>query len=492
MAAGVSGRACRWAVPAVFMAVEPGRLAAMARRIQLALPPDLNDPLKDELTRMPHEDLVDLVVALVARDPANERLVALHAAERDDGQLGKQLTEAVRAVLPGSSFMDYRRAIAVARDVQEVLDEIEQVLDSGQADAAAPALKTAVTRVRTLTLRADDSSGALGDACQRAADLYATACRQGHSDPVRLARWLLKFRAESPGWPNLRLEQFVAALDDKGLAVYRAGVQEASAKQAGQDHWSRFEIDLMLLELADHDGDVETAVTLLRQREHPEYGAIVDRLRAADRPAEAIAVLDEAIAAGRVSIEGNQFWVGAQDAAATYLDIGRPEDALAVLRSIFRANPSRRTYAVLVWGAERAGTAEQERRAAWDYAAERAKRTGSGALLVDLALEEGDVERAWALADEHGPGPSWPALAAAVEDARPDRAADLYEADLATVLGPADRRSYKQAARQLQRIRDLRRSAGQAEAFNELLSQVREQHRRRPAFLTILDRAGLK
>lgn len=112
--------------------------------------------------------------------------------------------------------------------------------------------------------------------------------------------------------------------------------------------------------------------------------------------------------------------------------------------------------------------------------------------MVDLALEEGDVERAWALADEHGAGQSWPALAAAVEDAHPDRAADLYEAELATALGPADRRSYKQAARQLQQIRDLRRSAGQEEAFTDLLSQVREQHRRRPAFLTILDRAGLK
>jgi uncharacterized Zn finger protein len=143
-------------------------------------------------------------------------------------------------------------------------------------------------------------------------------------------------------------------------------------------------------------------------------------------------------------------------------------------------------------GAERSGTAEQERRAAWDYAAERAKRTGSGALLVDLALEEGDVDRAWALADEHGAGQSWPALAAAVEGTHPDRAADLYEADLANVLGPADRRSYKQAARHLQRIRDLRRSAGQGDTFTRMLSQVREQHRRRTAFLTILDRAGLK
>ncbi len=465
----------------------------MARRIRPVAEPEPNEQLDQRLAGMSHEGLVDLVLALVARDPANERLVALHTATGgDDVNLGKHLAEAVRSVLPSSGFVDYRRGLAVARDVQEVLDEVEKVLEAGEPDAAAPALKTALTRVRTLTLRADDSSGALGDACQRAADLYAKACRQGHPDPVRLARWLVKFRCESPGWPNQRLAQFVPAWDDKALAAYRAGVQEASVRGAGDDHWSHFEIDLMLLELADHDGDVDAAVALLRQREHPEYGAIVDRLRAADRPADAVAVLDEAVAAGRVALEGNQFWIDARDAAATYVDIGRPEDALGLLNRLFRGSPSRRTYAALVWGAQRAGRAEQERRAAWDYAAERARRAGSGALLVDLALEEGEVERAWALANEHGSGQSWPALAAAVEDTHPDRAADLYEAELAAVLGPADRRSYKQAARHLQRIRDLRRSAGQDQAFTELVSHVREQHRRRPAFLTILDRAGLK
>ncbi len=473
-------------------ALQAGRLVAMARRIRPVSEPEPNEQLGQRLAGMSHEDLVDLVVALVARDPANERVVDLHIATGGDAHLGRQLSEAVRAVVPSSGFVDYRRGLAVARDVQEVLDEVDKVLDSRQADTVAPALKTALTRVRTLTLRADDSSGALGDACQRAADLYAKACRKGRPGGVRLARWLVKFRCESPGWPNLTLEQFVAALDDKALAAYRAGVQEADVKQAGVDHWSRFEIDLMLLELADRDGDVDAAVTLLRQREHPEYGAIVDRLRTANRPAEAVAVLDEAVAAGRVALESNQFWIGARDAAATYLDIGRPEDALGVLRRLFRGSPSRRTYAALLWGAQRAGTVEQERRAAWDYAADRAERAGSGALLVDLALEEGDVERAWALAEEHGPGQSWPVLAAAVEDARPDRAADLYEAELPTVLGPADRRSYKQAAGDLQRIRDLRRSAGQEEAFTELLGQVREQHRRRPAFLSILDRSGLK
>ena len=57
-----------------------------------------------------------------------------------------------------------------------------------------PALLRALTRLRKITEQADDSSGSIGDQCQRAADLYARACRLGEPDPVKLATWLVKFR----------------------------------------------------------------------------------------------------------------------------------------------------------------------------------------------------------------------------------------------------------------------------------------------------------
>ncbi len=44
----------------------------------------------------------------------------------------------------------------------------------------------------------------------------------------------------------------------------------------------------MLLELADHDGDVDRAVDLLTERLHPQYGAIIARLRAAGRDDEVV------------------------------------------------------------------------------------------------------------------------------------------------------------------------------------------------------------
>ena len=37
-------------------------------------------------------------------------------------------------------------------------------------------------------------------------------------------RWPVKFRDESPGWPDVELADFVEAFDEKAVAAYRKGV----------------------------------------------------------------------------------------------------------------------------------------------------------------------------------------------------------------------------------------------------------------------------
>src|SRR5205823_6161452 len=154
----------------------------------------------------------------------------------------------------------------------------EELLAAGRAEAVRPALQRALTRLRKVSAHADDSGGVLGDACQRAADLHARACREGSPDPAKLARWLLKLRLESPGWPHTPLADYAGALD---LDVYRRGVARAS---------DSFEVQQMRLELLDHDGYVDGAIAFLSSGEHVRYGAIIARLGA--RPDEALAWLD--------------------------------------------------------------------------------------------------------------------------------------------------------------------------------------------------------
>jgi uncharacterized Zn finger protein len=436
------------------------------------------------------------LVDLVEQDPGVRRALELRAAAKtgDVSALAEELDAMVKQALSFRGFIDYRRSFGVARDADLMLDELETYLDAGTADALLPALLRAVTRLRKVVLQGDDSAGVLGNACQRAAELYARACREGHPDRKKLARWLVRFRESSPGWPQLELGDFVAAFDDTALAVYRREVSKLDERQAGQDRWQRFEADRMLLELADHDGDVDRAIELLSDGEHTSYGAIIERLRAAARDDEAVGWIDRAVAAGRVSghATANEFWLDPKEIARTYLAINRTDDAIAVLRADFTQRADLASFRQLLDVAEECGRREAERSWALEKALELASRPyGDGALLVDIALADGDLETAWSAARELGAGHKWRALADASKDYAPREAAALYRADVEKDLQYADTSKYADIARRLAAMQDLFARAEAKEEFDAYLAELRETYRRRRSLMSALERQGL-
>ena len=406
-----------------------------------------------------------------------------------------ELDAYVRNTLAFRGFVDYRRSFEVAEVASEVLDELETHLNSGAAEIVRPALLRALTRLRKITEQADDSSGSIGDQCQRAADLYARACRLGEPDPVKLATWLVKFRADSPGWPNVVLADFVDAFDEQALGTYRRAVAALDRKLEERDQWGRFEVDAMLLELADHDGDVDRAVHLLAQREHPQYGAIVDRLRAVGRTEDAVAWIDRAVADGRVTSHGggNAYWLSPDDVAATYRGLGRIEDAVAVLRADFMRQPSVPTYRVLLDFAAGIDRADTERTWALDHARQLAAsdRYAAGAVLVQLLLSEGDVDAAWQAADRYGPGWAWRELADRGAEARPVEAADLYRPQLENDLRHPNTKLYPGIAATLATMAELYERGGRSADFASFIAQIRQDYGRRPSLMKALDAKGL-
>src|SRR4051812_1428769 len=401
------GNFCKHLVATGLAAIDSGRVA-----VDAAVSGTAEAALQATVHAMDVEELRDLVLTLAQRDDGLRRLIEVRAStEAGNGtQATAELKSYVRNTLAVRGFVDYRRSFEVAGVASEVLDELENHLNGGAAETARPALLQALTRLRKITEHADDSSGSIGDECQRAADLYARACRLGEPDPVKLAAWLVKFRADSPGWPHLELADFVDSFDERALAAYRKAVTALDRKLADRDHFGRFEIDAMLLELADHDGDVERAIGLLSQREHTQYGAIIDRLRAAGRTDEAVGWIDRAVAAGRISSRGggNSYWLSPDDVATTYQGLGRIDDAVAVLRSDFARQPSVPTYRVLLDFAAGIDRADAERSWAMDHARHLASDPyAQGAVLVQLLLSEGDIDAAWEAADRYGPGWAW-------------------------------------------------------------------------------------
>lgn len=451
--------------------------------------------LEATVQAMDIDELRELVLSLAHRDGEVRRMIEVRraAASGEDTTAKAEFEAYVRTALEFRGYVDYRESYEVAQAASRVLDDLERHLNSGSAEIVRPALLCALSLLREITGNADDSSGAIGGECERAADLFAQACRLGAPNPAELAEWLATFRATSPGWPTLTLADFVDALDDRALEIYRAAVTDLDRQHAGLDQWSRFEIDAMLLELADHDGDVDRAIELLNEREHPQYGVIIARLREAGRDDEVVSWIDRAVAEGRISGQGggNDYWLSPSAVAETYRGLDRIDDAIAVLRADFVRQPVVRAYRSLLDFAATIDRAHRERAWALDHARDLADGSGSGSTLVQLALSEGDVAAAWEAADRYGPGWAWQELATQGAEARPLAAADLYRPQLDNDLQRPNTKLYPGIAATLATMAKLYEKGGCSADFASYIAKIRQDYGRRPSLMKALEAQGL-
>jgi hypothetical protein len=220
------GNFCKHLVATGLAAIDSGRVAVDDTASTTA-----ETALEAAVQAMDVDELRELVMTIAQRDDGVRRMLEIRAttAAGDDAHANAEFETYVRNMLEFRGFVDYRRSFEVAGVASEVLDELENHVNSGAAEVVRPALLRALIRLRKITEQADDSSGSIGDQCQRAADLYARACRLGEPDPVKLASWLVKFRADSPGWPNVVLADFVDSFDEQALGTYRRAVAALDA-----------------------------------------------------------------------------------------------------------------------------------------------------------------------------------------------------------------------------------------------------------------------
>jgi hypothetical protein len=85
----------------------------------------------------------------------------------------------------------------------------------------------------------------------------------------------------------------------------------------------------------------------------------------------------------------------------------------------------------------------------------------------------------------------WLRLAESREVEQPVDALAVYECVANEVLVETDRRAYARAVRILKRARSVADAAGRRDDFTAYISRLREQHRRRPSLIALLDKAKL-
>jgi hypothetical protein len=459
------------------------------------------------LATLPIETLRELVVEMAAFTETATRQLETRAAlaSGSDEHLRKELEQAASSVLGTGRWLDYRQSFGYATRIEGFLDELEHLLDQGAADAVAPSAlpsrhtgaQEAHARRRLVGRHRASRPTGRGAVCARLPGRDA-----GPGEARSLAG---RFRDESPGWPIVTLDDFADALGVKGLTAYRKAVAAIGKRHADQpvgEFGVRFELDRMLLELADHDGDVDAAIAILGQGQHPQFVAIIDRLQAAGRDDEVITWLTRAVDADRVAVDRlgnghNSYRLDADRAVELFCAAGQQESAMALARDQLRRAPTPASYDFFLRTAARLERLEIERARVLAWLDADGWSTGQTPIV--LALHEGDVERAWAAADRWGAGHAWQLLADAQPQPRPADALGLYGPALDDALLFPGRAEAQKAVAILKRMRQLAaaadnldRSGRHVESLDDRIAEIRVTLRRRRALIEELDRAGLR
>lgn len=404
-------------------------------------------------------------------------------ASRASGDL-RQLRAEIDRGLRAGRFLGYYESRGWAHEAQPIVEEIRNAVRSSPSAELVVLIERAIGRVVKVILHADDSDGLIGDVARKLLDLHAEACDAGVADPVKLARWMVKFRFDDQDFFEADPVRYAKALGETGLAAFRREVEHHRKAGAGDS----FALKYAEERLAVLDGDTAAIVRLLGGDLSVPYQFI--------RIAEAMEELgrdEDVLEWATRGVAKTSGWQVAQLydlAVRVHARRGEHEEVLRLRREQHHRMPSSSTYGLLRAASETCGVWETERPGARVVLAEH--DLGG---FVDVLLADGEPDAAWQMPGEHPgwePGAQrWMRLAEAREPSAPGDALDVYLRLADVELETTGRASYVRAVAILENGARAANAADRQGEFAEHLTALREAHRRRPTFIKILDHARL-
>ncbi len=370
-------------------------------------------------------------------------------------------------------------AVAILRQAAEDDDPAEVFAVTQRAIASA--LK--------VIMRADDSSGIIGDACRDLLELHPILAVLARPAPTRLVDWLMKFQFDDEcDYFTIDPVAYAAALGTDGMASYRRKLEERAATLGPRTRENQFSDAQFTLEwnarrLAVLDRDVD-AIIRTHARERRVAAWLQDTAMALNEIGEVELAIDWAKQAtdfddGHQARRAADYW-------CELLAAHRPDELLDARVAIFRRWPSSTT----------AGHLYRDARSAWpkyedEVCARLTSRPRDAVLFAQLSLK--DIPLAWNLARTLGleDDRTWSDLGKAYEKLDPVAVLPVYTDLVERELADADARHYRSAARRLKKMRKLATGSGEAAEVDEFIADLRERYRRRPRLQLEFDRAGL-
>ncbi len=457
-----------------------------------------DDDIKAALGANDKETLIAWLTEWSREDKSlRQRLTTLTRLHQDPAAAATLVREQLRQAIQIRGYLDYQEAPTYAAGVDDAVDAVETLLQQGNANEVIGLCETAMNWLDASIEKVDDSDGQGTELMGRVADLHLLACEQARPDPAVLGARLfsLEMKSSYSQWDN-SVERYAHLLGEQGLATFREAARKEWAKVpvrtirgdrgGGEDYYG---ITQIMESLAQQSGDVEQLVAVLeRDLTHPRrYERIASAYREAGRHEKALHWAERGMALypDREGVALRRL------VAEEYRRQERHADALRILWTDFRAEPSVHAYKIL----------EDFARAAddWDDWRERAIahirrgipvsangqsnapvhrwiRARGPSLLVEVFLHEQKIEEAWQEAQAGGCSDAlWLQLAAERERNQPADAASVYlRLGEESVTRTSDGR-YEHGVALLERAAALMHGMGRSAEFQHCFDAIRQR-----------------
>jgi len=459
-------------------------------------------PLDKRLAQSGKEELVEIVKAMVKRDPALKEVVDLAMAAPKQGK--PMNVSAYRQ--QARRTMETESPEAIENGLMNLRDAAARLAKSGDwLNAGAiyhVALDEAVGGYDDL-VHSMDHDGDISVVMDELAEGLGKALEKSRADAK--TRW---------DWIETMLEAQLADIDLGGISL-APSAGEAVLKLANDEEWARiverlrdeaapsrdwnrgcligflvegferrnraYEADELIRDLGTpeqqtylliREGKIDEAMKMIKKLLVSAPGLVTnfaDALLAAGAKKEALALVLE---------QGADHWQNKDWLAKYYRKHGSPQEAIEAQRKVFLDSPTVESYKAL---GEVSRKSRQWETARADALAELESKGKFGAL-IQIALHEKDVARALELLPRAGAKPGWDyhdyrwEVARAAEKDYPQAAIRLYQELAERDIGHRSRDSYRYAAEHLQRAKKLAERIGEREEWEEYLTALRARY----------------
>ncbi len=441
------------------------------------------------LAEQPVEALHRIVLELAGRDrDAWRQLVARARMARDAPAEWKST---IGELIGRRRFRDYRECLAYARRLEALTTLLDDALRRAPVEALA-LCDHALHRLFAVYAETDDSAGAVGDVVGRVGEIYQRAVQAVRPDGEAFAKAYFKLRDVDQWGVSGDIDVHAGVLGARGIALLEklahAELASLPPRTDTAHHWDEHEgrrrhLHRMLEEITRHGGDIDALLAIRAHavRDAWDYLQLAELCAEHRRERQATEWLER----GRKAHPKDPRLLEAL--AKKYTKEGFPEDALELYWRLFDDRPGEDNFVRLRAHTQADGDWPRWRERALARVAAHGDRQGGNPLLVCLYLAEGDAETAWTLAQPGVPIHIWERLGDTLEADRPERAIAAWRTIATYHIEHGGKTHYATAIDWLRRMQSLHRRLGTEVAFSDYLEFLRQTHRAKRSFVSLLD-----